>query len=256
MKILITGAKGFIGRNLALELRKINNIEIYEFDTGSSKEELEEYCSKCNFIYHLAGVNRPIDNNEYITGNIIFTLEIVDLLKKYNNNCPLVFSSSIQAALDNPYGWSKRACEELLFKYRKETSARVMVYRFPNVFGGGSRPYYNSVIATFCYNLSHEIPIQVNNRDTLLNLVYVDDLLQELIQALTGREHKEADNEFCHVPAVYSVTLGQIAEILYSFKNEEEKMLWECKESNKDIINQDFIKKLYTTYESYIDYNL
>lgn len=247
MKILITGAKGFIGKNLIQELKKRAEVQIYEYDISSPKEDLEEFCSACDFVYHLAGVNRPKDSTEFISGNMLFTLNLIDLLKKYNNLCPVVFSSSIQAVLDNPYGISKKACEDFLFFYGKETGAKVYVYRFPNIFGKWSRPNYNSVVATFCYNLTHGHPIQVNDPGVVLKLVYIDDLVKELVSALDGEGHK-GEEDYYMIPEEYSITLGEIVEILYSFQK--------ITVSEAGNIKNDFIKKLYTTYKSYEDYEL
>jgi len=243
MNILITGAKGFIGKNLVAELknRKYMNISEYGRDTETNK--LDEYCKEADFVFHLAGVNRPKDQSEFMEGNFGFTSTLLDTLKKYKNTCPVMISSSIQAELDNPYGKSKKAGEDLLFNYSKETGAKVLVYRFPNVFGKWCRPNYNSVVATFCHNIAHDLPIQVNDPSVVMNLVYIDDVINELINALEGKENREGD--FCEVSVVHTITLGKIVELIYSFKkNREERSIPD--------MSDDFIKKLYSTYLSYL----
>jgi len=243
MKILVTGAKGFIGKNLVAELKNRNYTEIYEYDVDADAALLDDYCRDAEFVYHLAGINRPKDPSEYMEGNLGFTSHLLGLLKKHGNRCPLVLSSSTQAALDNPYGISKKACEDLLFAYAKETGAKVMVYRFPNVFGKWCRPNYNSVIATFCHNIANDLPIQIHDRSTVLNLVYIDDLVAELINALAGRENR--NGVFCEVPVVYRASLGEIADIIYSFR-----------ESRNDLsvpnMANGLVSKLYSTYLSYL----
>ena len=201
MKILVTGAQGFVGRNLVSQLHNIQDgkarnygisgesLTVYEYDLDSDPSELDTYCKQADFVFNLAGVNRPKDESEFMKGNFGFTSTLLDTLKKYNNTCPVMISSSIQAAQDNPYGESKRAGEQLLFDYRKETGARVLVYRFPNVFGKWCRPNYNSAVATFCNNIAHDMPIQVSDPSVVMNLVYIDDVVDELISAVKGREH-------------------------------------------------------------------
>src|SRR5690554_2228266 len=174
MKILITGANGFIGKNLVSELKNKNKYSILEFTRDTPIEKLEEYCKEVDFVYHLAGVNRTLNNDEYYEGSYLFTKNILDLLKKHNNKCPVMHSSSIQATLDKPYGKSKKATEDELILYEKQNDVKVLIYRFPNVFGKWCKPNYNSAIATFCYNISNNLPIQVNNRDIDLNLIYID----------------------------------------------------------------------------------
>jgi len=243
VKILITGAKGFIGKNLIAELKNRDYTNIFEYDIDTNPDLLDKYCKEANFVFHLAGVNRPKDESEFMEGNFGFTSTLLEKLKKYNNTCPVMISSSIQAKLDNPYGRSKKAGEDLLFDYSKETGAKVLVYRFPNVFGKWCRPNYNSAIATFCHNIARDLPIIVNDPKIVLNLVYIDDLVNELINALEGKENRVGD--FCEVPVVYTVTLGKIVELIYSFKKSREEL------SIPDM-SDEFTKKLYSTYLSYL----
>lgn len=256
MKILVTGAKGFIGKNLTATLNNIrtgkdktrdlsDDILIYEYDTDSDSRLLDAYCSECDFVFHLAGVNRPKEESEFMEGNFGFTSLLLDTLKKHQNQCPVMISSSIQAALDNPYGRSKKAGEDLLFAYGKETGAAVYVYRFSNVFGKWCRPNYNSVIATFCHNIAHDLPIQVNDREAVLELVYIDDLVEELLGALKGQAHMDEDG-YGFVPTVHTVSLGEIVELLYSFRRCREE-LWV-----PDMTEGGLEKKLYATYLSYL----
>ena len=227
MNILITGAKGFIGKNLCAQLNNIAtnrarwykvdpNITIMEYDIDSGFEQLEAYCKKADFVFNLAGTNRPKDVSEFMKGNFDFTFTLLNTLKKYGNKCPVMISSSSQAALDNPYGQSKKAGEDLMFQYAEETGAKVLIYRFPNLFGKWCRPNYNSVIATFCNNIANDLPIQVNDPNVMLNLVYIDDVVDELINALTGDEYREG--RFCYVPNVHRVRLGDIVDLLNSFE--------------------------------------
>lgn len=255
MKILVTGAKGFIGKNLVSQLRNIgegkaNNykisgeeLTIFEYDVDSDIQELDTYCREVDFVFHLAGVNRPKDPSEFMLGNYGSTSQLLNALKRHENRCPVMLSSSIQATLDNPYGESKRAGEQLMFDYAKETGAKVLVYRFPNVFGKWCRPNYNSVIATFCNNIANDLPIQINDASVKLNLVYIDDVVDELIAALCGYEHYE--DKFCSVKPIYTITLGEIVDLLSSFKNMQQDL---------DIPNvkDGFSKKLYSTYLSYL----
>lgn len=259
MKILITGANGFVGKNLTATLKNIRDgkdkthpelspdLEILPYDIDTPKEKLDEYCSDCDFVFNLAGVNRPQNTEEFMQGNFGFASELLDTLKKFSNRCPVMISSSTQAALDNPYGQSKKAGEELFFAYAKETGARVLVYRFPNLFGKWCRPNYNSAVATFCNNIANDLPIQVNDRNHLMTLVYIDDLVTEMLNALQGEETR--DGAFCKVPTEYQITLGEIVDLLYLFK-----------ESRKtgyipDMTCGSFSKKLYSTYLSYLSTN-
>ncbi len=246
MKILITGSNGFIGKNLISELKNRHYDDILEFDVDTDPQLLDHYCQEADFVFHLAGVNRPKDQSEFMKGNFGFTSTLLDTLKKHHNNCPLMLASSTQALLDNDYGKSKKAGEDLVFQYGIETGAKVLVYRFPNVFGKWCRPNYNSAIATFCHNISRNLEIKVNDPEAILNLVYVDDVIQELINALSSHEHRR--DEFCYVPEVYSVKLGLIVELLYSFREGRK---------NRYIPNSDdpFTKKLYSTYLSYLPEN-
>lgn len=254
MNILITGAKGFIGKNLIAELNNIkegkakgynltSDLTLFEYDTDTDPALLDGYCKEADFVFHLAGVNRPKDQSEFMEGNFGFTSVLLDTLKKQGNKCPVMLASSIQAELDNPYGISKKAGENLLFEYGHETGAEVLIYRFPNVFGKWCRPNYNSAVATFCYNIAHNLPIQVNDRNAQMTLVYIDDVVKELISALEGNPHKEGD--FCKVPIEYRITLGEIVDLIHSFK-----------ESRNDLqvpdLSDAFTKKLYSTYLSYL----
>jgi len=243
MKVLVTGSKGFIGKNLVLELRNRNYKDIFECGRDTELEEFDKFCKEVDFIFHLAGVNRPNDQSEFMECNYSFTLQLLNTLKKHNNFCPIMMSSSIQAEVDNPYGNSKKAGEDLIFSYNKETGARVFVYRFPNIFGKWSKPNYNSAIATFCNNISRGIPITVSDPNVTLKLVYIDDVIEEILNAMEGNESKA--NDFCEVSTVYTVTISEIVELLYSFKRSREE------KSIPDMSNA-FIKKLYSTYLSYL----
>lgn len=256
MKILITGARGFIGKNLIATLNNIRtgkdksfglieDITVYEYDMDSNEALLDACCSDCDFVFHLAGVNRPKEQSEFMEGNFGFTSALLENLKKYKNNCPIMISSSIQAELDNPYGKSKKAGEELIFSYGKETGAPVYVYRFPNVFGKWCRPNYNSAVATFCNNIANDLPIQVNDRNVVLNLVYIDDVVEELVLALQGQAHKN-EAGYGEVPVVHTVTLGEIVDLIYSFRKSREDR------SIPDMTANGFAKKLYSTYLSYL----
>lgn len=243
MKILVTGAKGFIGKNLIAELKTTTNHEIFEYDQDTEYSLLQWYCQEANFVFHLAGVNRPKEQAEFMLGNFGFTSELLDLLKQYQNNCPVMISSSIQAALDNPYGQSKKAGEDLLFSYSEETGANVLIYRFPNVFGKWCRPNYNSAVATFCHNIAHDLPIQVNDRSVEMTLVYIDDVVKSLMDALDGKEQRE-DN-YCVVPITHQTTIGKIVDLIESFKASR------AERSIPDM-SEPFTKKLYSTYLSYL----
>lgn len=254
MNILVTGAKGFIGKNLVAWLKNIKegkdktfsvntDLNIFEYDIDTDPDLLDEYCRTTDFVFNLAGVNRPKDQGEFMSGNFGFASTLLDTLKKHGNRCPVMLSSSIQATLDNPYGRSKMAGENLFFDYAKETGAKVLVYRFPNVFGKWCRPNYNSAIATFCHNIARDLPISVHDRSVVMNLVYIDDVVTELINALAGKENRKG--KFCEVPIVYTITLGEIVDLIYSFKASRDK---------RSIPNMadEFTKKLYATYLSYL----
>ena len=259
MNILITGAAGFVGKNLVESLKAIRDgkdrrfpdltiEELYCYDLGSPAELLEEGCRNAHFVFHLAGVNRPQDPAEFMAGNFGFSSKLLDTLKKYGNRCPVMLSSSIQATLegryDGPYGRSKRAGEELFFAYGAETGAKVLVYRFHNLFGKWCRPNYNSVVATFCHNYAHDLPITVSDPAVELELCYIDDVVEELIDALRGREHRSGD--FCRVPVTHKVTLGQIVAHLDSFRDQPRTL------AMPPIPAGSFAKKLYSTYLSYL----
>ena len=276
MRILVTGAKGFVGKNLCSQLNNIKEgkakwynlpkpIEaVYEYDIDSTPEQLDAWCKDCDFVFNLAGVNRPQDPKEFMEGNFGFATTLLNTLKKYKNNCPVMISSSIQATLagrfgTSEYGKSKKAGEELMFDYGKETGAKVLVYRFPNLFGKWCRPNYNSAIATFCNNIANDLPIQVNDRSVEMELLYIDDLVDEMIGALTGNEHRcefegvetipTENGRYCFVPVTHKTTLGEIVDIIN-----------ECADAaaNKDGFNmielpQGTLKyKLMTTYLSYL----
>ena len=244
MKILITGAKGFIGKNLIWQLRNRGHRDIFEYDIDTKEELLDEYARKCEFVFHLAGVNRPQKEEEFFQSNFGFTSILLAKLKGNNNTCPVMLSSSIQAVLENSYGISKKAGEDLLFKYTKETGAKVFVYRFTNAFGKWCRPNYNSVVATFCHNIANGLPIQINDRKTIINLVYIDDLVDELINALRGNA-SIGSNGYCYAPLSYKVTLGEIADLILSFKESRNNL------QIPDMADG-FTKKLYSTYLSYL----
>ncbi|MGU8589484.1 NAD-dependent epimerase/dehydratase family protein [Clostridium perfringens] len=277
MNILVTGAKGFVGKNLvaALEcirdgkdrIHKINGLSdpsklaIYCYDIDSTKEQLDEYCKNADFVFNLAGVNRPKDDNEFKKGNFGFASSLLDKLKKYNNKCPVMLASSIQATLigrygQSEYGKSKLAGEEVFFKYSNDTGAKVLVYRFPNLFGKWCKPNYNSAVATFCNNIANDMPIQVNDRATELELLYIDDLVEEMLLSLNGEEHHcEFDGletiineygKYCYVPVTHKVTLGEIVDLLNSFKKQPETLIMPETPYNS------FEKKLYSTYLSYL----
>ena len=259
MNILITGAAGFVGRNLTESLKAIRDGkdrrfpelsigELYCYDLDSPSEVLEEGCQNADFVFHLAGVNRPSDPKEFMEGNFGFSSVLLDTLKKHRNTCPVMLSSSIQATLEGryngPYGQSKRAGEELFFSYGRETGAKVLVYRFVNLFGKWCRPNYNSVVATFCHNYAHDLPITVTDPDARLELCYIDDLVEEMIGALMGREHRCED--FCFVPVTHQVTLGEIVELLDAFRDQPRTLMM------PQIPEGSFAKKLYSTYLSYL----
>lgn len=256
MKILVTGAKGFIGKNLIATFNNIrsgkdrsfgisDDITIYEYDIDSNPSLLDAYCADCDFVFHLAGVNRPKEQSEFMEGNFGFASTLLDALKAHKNNCPVMISSSIQAELDNAYGKSKKAGEDLVFAYGKETGAPVYVYRFPNVFGKWCRPNYNSAIATFCNNIANDLPIQVNDRSVVMNLVYIDDVVAELIDALQNKPHMD-EAGYCYVPVTHTITLGEIVDLIYSFKNSRSDL------SVPDMTEGGLVKKLHATYLSYL----
>ncbi len=271
MKILVTGAKGFVGRNLVAQLRNIQEgkakyygevsvSEVFEYDIDSTAEELDRYCREATFVFNLAGVNRPQDPKEFMAGNFGFASTLLDTLKKHGNTCPVMISSSIQATCigryDSDYGRSKKAGEELFFDYETETGAKVLVYRFPNLFGKWSRPNYNSAVATFCNNIANDLPIQVNDPSVQLELLYIDDLVDEMIAALKGEEHHcefegvetvlTQDGRYCAVPTTHKVTLGEIVSLLEEFKSQPATLLIPA------IPHNSFAKKLYSTYLSYL----
>lgn len=272
MNILITGSAGFVGKNLCYALKNIKegkdktrpNLfidEIYEYDVDTEPELLNEYCSKADFVFNLAGVNRPKDQTEFMKGNFGFASTLLDTLKKHKNICPVMLSSSIQATLigrygQSDYGKSKLAGEELFFDYARETGAQVLIYRFPNLFGKWCRPNYNSAVATFCYNIANDLFITVNDRATELELLYIDDLVQEMLDALEDRAHRcefdgvktilKEKGKYYAVPTTYHVTLGEIADLLESFKKQPQTLLM------PEIADNSFAKKLYSTYLSYL----
>ena len=246
MKILVTGAKGFVGKNLVAELKNRNYNEIYECDIETTDEELDEYTKNCEFVFHLAGVNRSEKEEDFMKGNFGFTSVLLEKLKKHNNKCPILITSSIQAKLDNPYGKSKKAGEDLMLSYAKETGAKVYVYRLTNLFGKWCRPNYNSVVATFCNNIAKGLEIKVNDPNVVLNLAYIDDVLNELLNAMEG--NASIKDGYGYIPVTHTVTLGEIAELILKFKKSRE---------NLQIPNMknEFEKKLYSTYLSYLPEN-
>ena len=254
MNILITGADGFVGKNLVASLNNIKDgkdrtrdIEIeniFEFDIDTPKHKLDEYCKTADFVFHLAGVNRPKDEREFMEGNFGFTSELLSCLKKHNNKAPIMISSSIQAALDNPYGKSKKAGEDLIFAYGKENGVNTLVYRFPNLFGKWCRPNYNSAVATFCHNIANDLEITVNDRNHMMTLCYIDDVVCELINALEGKENRVDD--YCYVSVEHKITLGEISDLLYKFKGQSQTLVM------PEIPDNSIEKKLYSTYLSYL----
>lgn len=255
MKILVTGAKGFVGKNLIATLENIrdgkdksfgiaNDIIVYPFDRDTPKSLLDEYCKDCNFVFNLAGVNRPKDKNEFMEGNFGFTSELLETLNKYQNKAPIVISSSIQAKLDNDYGLSKKAGEDLVFEYGRKNNTQVFVYRFPNLFGKWCKPNYNSVIATFCYNVANDLEIKVNDQKAKLNLAYIDDVINEFINVLKNKANKNGN--YCEVTPTYDINLGEIAELIKCFKKgREDKTI-------PNVTKGGFETKLYSTYLSYL----
>ena len=272
MKILVTGAKGFVGRNLVAQLKNIRDgkarwypvgqdITVYEYDIDSTPQELEAYCSDADFVFNLAGVNRPENPEEFMQGNFGFASQLLDALERHGNRCPVMLSSSIQATLtgryaDGEYGKSKKAGEELFFEYGERTGARVLVYRFPNLFGKWCRPNYNSAVATFCHNIANGLPIKVNDPSVQLELVYIDDLVDEMIGALAGKEHHcefdgigtvlTPEGRYCAVPVSHHATLGEIVGLLEEFAAQPQTLMV------PEIPSGSFAKKLYSTYLSYL----
>ncbi len=271
MKILITGSAGFVGKNLVASLKNIRDgkdrthpeitvEEIYEYDVDTPFEVLDEACKNADFVFNLAGVNRPQNTDEFMEGNFGFASKLLDTLKKHGNTCPVMISSSIQATCigryDSDYGRSKKAGEELVFSYGEETGAKVLVYRFPNLFGKWCRPNYNSAVATFCNNIACDLPITVSDRAVQLELLYIDDLVSEMLSALEGKEHHcEFDGidtviteggKYCAVPTTHKVTLGEIVDLLESFKAQSTTLVM------PEIPEGSFAKKLYSTYLSYL----
>ncbi|MBQ3413179.1 MAG: NAD-dependent epimerase/dehydratase family protein [Oscillospiraceae bacterium] len=272
MKVLITGAKGFVGRNLTENLKNIRDgknrtrpglliDEIYEYDLDSRPAELDEYCRNADFVFNLAGVNRPKETGEFMQGNFGFASELLSTLKKYSNRCPVMLSSSIQACCSgryagSEYGKSKLAGEEEFFRYCEETGAEVYVFRFPNLFGKWSKPNYNSAVATFCHNIANDLPIQINDRSTELELLYIDDLVEGMISLLMGDVHRCSYNEtvpvpseegrYCYIPNTHKVTLGEIADMLYEFRDQPSTLVM------PELPENSFRKKLYSMYLSYL----
>ena len=272
MKILVTGAKGFVGKNLCAQLRNIKDgkarcygnltvSEVYEYDIDSTAEELDFYCRDCNFVFNLAGVNRPQNTEEFMQGNFGFASTLLDTLKKHGNCCPVMLSSSAQASLtgrfgNSEYGRSKKAGEELFLDYGKDAGAKVLIYRFPNLYGKWCRPNYNSAVATFCNNIANNLPIQVNDPSVELELLYIDDLVEEMIAALQGKEHHcefegldvipQADGRYCYCPVTHKATLGQIVDLLHQFEEMPRTLMI------PEIPADSFAKRLYSTYLSYL----
>lgn len=272
MNILVTGAKGFVGKNLCAALLNLKDGrdrtrsslsigEIYEYDLDTDISVLDDFCGKADFVFNLAGVNRPKDESEFMSGNFGFASTLLTTLKKHKNTCPMMLSSSIQATLldryaGSEYGKSKLAGEELFFNYAKETGTKVLVYRFPNLFGKWCRPNYNSAVATFCNNIANDLPIQVNDYAAQLELLYIDDLVAEMLEALEGKEHHcvfdgvtavgKDDGRYCYVPTTHHVTLGEIVDLLNTFKKQPETLVI------PEIPKNSFAKKLYSTYLSYL----
>ena len=272
MRILVTGARGFVGKNLCEALKNIRDgkdrtrselkiEEIYEYDIDSSYDQLQEWCQKADFVFNLAGVNRPKEQSEFMEGNFGFASVLLDTLKKLGNKCAVMLSSSQQASLtgrfgNSEYGRSKKAGEDLFLAYQNETGAKVLVYRFPNLFGKWCRPNYNSAVATFCNNIANDLPIQVNDPSVELELLYIDDLVAEMLDALQGKEHHcefngldvlpKADGRYCYCPITHQVTLGKIVELIRSFADQPKTL------TVPEIPDGSFAKKLYSTYLSYL----
>ena len=243
MKVLITGSNGFVAKNLISNLRLNEDIEIYEYNRNSSLDDLKEYTKNCDFVYHLAGVNRPKDVLEFMEGNFDFTKVLLEYLKANNNKCPIMISSSTQAELDNDYGKSKKAGEDLVLAYGKDNDVKTFVYRFPNLFGKWCKPNYNSVIATWCYNIANGLDITVNDENKELTLCYVDDVCYELINCLDNKETRAED--YCFVPVTYTKSLGEISSLIKSFKENDRGIMIPS-------TGDEFTKKMYATYISYV----
>ena len=272
MKVLVTGAKGFVGKNLCAQLNNIKEgkakcygsltiSDVYEYDIDSTQEQLDQWCKDCDFVFNLAGVNRPQDPKEFMEGNFGFATVLLNTLKKYKNNCPVMLSSSIQATLagrfgTSEYGKSKKAGEELMFQYGEETGAKVLVYRFPNLYGKWCRPNYNSAVATFCNNIANDLPIQVNDPSVDMELLYIDDLIEEMICALKGEEHHcefdgvntvfTTNGRYCAATVTHHVKLGEIVDLLYQFAEMPKTLMI------PEIPADSFAKRLYSTYLSYL----
>lgn len=271
MRILVTGAKGFVGKNLCEALKNIRDgkdhtralliEEVFEYDIDSTPEQLDEWCKKTDFVFNLAGVNRPKDQSEFMEGNFGFASVLLETLKRSHNSCPVMLSSSQQASLsgrfgNSEYGRSKKAGEDLFLDYQKETGARVLVYRFPNLFGKWCRPNYNSAVATFCNNIANDLPIMVNDPTIELELLYIDDLVSEMLDALEGKEHRcefsgldvlpKSDGRYCYCPITHQVTLGRIVDLIRSFADQPRTLVI------PEIPHGSFAKKLYSTYLSYL----
>lgn len=245
MKVLVTGAKGFVGKNLIANLSLDENYEIFEYDIDTDPGLLDKYTKECEFVFHLAGVNRPKDEEEFMKGNFGFTSTLLDKLKENGNKAPVLITSSIQAALDNPYGISKKAGEDLIFSYGKENGVEVFIYRMPNVFGKWCRPNYNSAVATFCHNIARGLPITVNDPNHQMSLVYIDDVVAEITRASKGRANKNKEDNFCYIEPVYSITLGKIVELLEKYKASSKTL---DVPSNEHPIE----RALFATYLSYL----
>ena len=272
MKILVTGAKGFVGKNLCAQLNNIKEgkaryygdliiDEVFEYDLDSTPEQLDQWCKECDFVFNLAGVNRPKDNDEFMKGNFGFASTLLDTLKAHGNNCPVMLSSSQQASLtgrfgNSEYGRSKKAGEDLFLEYGNETGAKVLVYRFPNLYGKWCRPNYNSAVATFCNNIANDLPITVNDPSVELELLYIDDLVDEMIHALKGEEHhcefegleviSSVEGKYCYCPITHKATLGEIVDLLHKFADMPKTLMI------PEIPADSFAKRLYSTYLSYL----
>lgn len=272
MKILVTGARGFVGKNLCAQLKNIRDgkarcygdlsvTEIYEYDIDSTAEELERYCKDCDFVFNLAGVNRPQNTEDFMRGNFGFASTLLDTLKKHGNKCPVMLSSSAQASLtgrfgNSEYGRSKKAGEDLFLKYGEENGVRMLVYRFPNLYGKWCRPNYNSAVATFCNNIANDLPITVNDPTVELELLYIDDLVNEMILALKGEEHRcefngldvipNTNGRYCYCPVTHKATLGEIVDLLHTFANLSSSLMI------PEIPEDSFAKRLFSTYLSYL----